>query len=315
MNAVLSQAHGGGYVGMGLPGLGHVTQAQQAAHAMPSHANGGLAAAHATVNPSAALGARRATAMTTQRPASALEDPTLRRIKAQMRAVWLLERDLPVPPMLLAETKGRVSTHPTASSSSMTATPIRPWSAYEHLVARLSKGEGMARGGERDDEMWNGMIEQIGEGDVMHMKQQMERRHAFVQSIASSNMAALVADRLDLERRELELHDVQHEVRCGLLASHVDVGIPRPHLMTLFKTNQTRLDSAVVQEENKEEWEARMREAEQQVTCFTSTKVLALIVHKYVGCKRRIRRSGRRGCGRLSSRYSLLALLVQKCKY
>ena len=330
----LMQAHtalpGGAALGQG---QSHVSNATRQP-GVDSPAGGAAGAGHAHGLAAGAAGAHRPT-VTPQHTPSSIEDPTVRRIKAQvniatlflggsvrecyvppwqhyvargdlhpgsttaatqsdiaisagtqMRAVWLLQRDLPVPPVLLAETKSANAKIPSTTPHDMA--PVRPWSAYDNLVSTLciaqhaadnpsshktggaaadvarTTGEGFVRASHGAQEPRPGLVEYLVEQSKQHMSGHMKRRAEFLKHVATTNMPTHVAERLHLEHRQLQLFQIQHEVRRALLASHVDAGVPAPHQMALFKTRETRLDSAVVQEESKEEWEGRMREAEVQ---------------------------------------------------
>ncbi len=61
------------------------------------------------------------------------------RICAQLRAVWLLQRDLPVPPALMRETKGANATQ--VCTTPHGHLPIHPWSTYQNLVSTLCIAE------------------------------------------------------------------------------------------------------------------------------------------------------------------------------
>ena len=199
--------------------------------------------------------------------------------------MWLLQRDLPVPPVLLAETKG-------TQAKALAITPtekaaIRPWSTYDNLVSTLciaqqdadgsalaessatsvrtrSVGEGFVRGSNGLQEARVGLVEHLAQQRNLHMRTHMKRRQNFLKHVPTANLPPHVADRLDLERKQLQLYDLQLEARQGLLASHVDVGVAPPHQMSLLKSSETRLDTPVVRQESKEEWEERTREAEMQ---------------------------------------------------
>lgn len=206
-----------------------------------------------------------------------------------MRAVWLLQRDLPVPNVLLAETKGANEKAPSITDDGL---PLHPWSAYDNLVSSLckrhppsdfssahhqQKPSGHAPVTQSQTtlqdfvqvvdgvvEVRSGAMEELGWRRAGHMRGHMERRRTFLAHVPTANMPPHIADRIDTERRLLELYALQQEVREGLRACHVDAGIPAPHAMHLLKSSNTRLDSTVIKEESKEEWEERTREAEEQ---------------------------------------------------
>ena len=196
--------------------------------------------------------------------------------------MWLLQRDLPVPGALLAETKGATARPPSITPSGDQA-PIRAWSTYDNLVSTLCRaqsaadraacnspqpppsiGEGFVRVAGGAQQARAGLVEHLARMRATRLREQMQRRQAFLLHTVTTNMPSLVADRLDLERKQLEMYEMQLEVRRALLASHVDHGVLPPHDLPLLKTSETRLDRTVVQEESQAEWEERMRQAEVQ---------------------------------------------------
>ena len=63
--------------------------------------------------------------------------PMLSRLSYDL--VWLLQRDLPVPPALLRETKGANATQ--VCTTPHGHLPVHPWSTYHNLVSTLCIAE------------------------------------------------------------------------------------------------------------------------------------------------------------------------------
>jgi hypothetical protein len=165
------------------------------------------------------------------------------RSRAQMRAVWLLQRDLPVPTALLRETKGPNATQ--VCTTPHDCMPVHPWSTYHNLVSTLciaeqasqraaagpaaaehasgvqqqlrAVGDGFVRGADGVQEVRDGLIEHLAERRAQRMKEHMKRRQEFLKWIPTGNMPPHVAERLDLERKQLGLYELQQEVRRGTL--------------------------------------------------------------------------------------------------
>ena len=163
-----------------------------------------------------------------------------------MRAVWLLQRDLPVPPALLAEAKSSTAKGPRITPGDQQA--MHPWSTYDNLVSTLciaqhaaeraetgemdaampTVGEGFLRGPDGAQEARAGLVQHLFEQRGRYLSNQLQRREAFLQHIPNANLATHIADRIDMERKGLQVYQLQQEVRRALVVSHVDVGVSLP---------------------------------------------------------------------------------------
>eukprot|EP00961_Rhodomonas_salina_P197719 2668055-Rhodomonas_salina.1 len=189
------------------------------------------------------------------------------RLRAQLRAVWLLQRDLPVPEAVLVQARNAPSSNPDPYPI-----PIDPMSLEDQLVCALANGKtGPATEEEkpcfvkgpdgilrptRDLPMY------LASKKEKFMRDHMRRRQHVLENIPSANMPHLLADRIDRESKALKIYELQQKVRSNLLSSHVDVGIPPASQMTLYRKERPSLESS--REEAERQWKLRKDDAEKR---------------------------------------------------
>ncbi len=93
-------------------------------------------------------------------------------------------------------------------------------------------------------------------GDFMRWRQKL------LLDLPWSNMSPLLAERAMAEERALRLWGLQDDLRVGLLSSHVDVGIPAPHYITVFR--KERSAGGTSGEDAESAWVQRREEAAQK---------------------------------------------------
>lgn len=69
------------------------------------------------------------------------------------------------------------------------------------------------------------MVEHLFEQRGQYLSTRLQRREAFLQHIPTANLATHMADRIEMERKGLQVYQLQQEVRRALVVSHVDVGV------------------------------------------------------------------------------------------
>ena len=94
------------------------------------------------------------------------------------------------------------------------------------------------------------------------MGEAMRWRQKLLVDIPWANMSPLLAERAMAEERGLRLWGLQDDLRVGLLCSHVDIGIPAPHHITVFRKERSL--GGTSGEDAESAWVQRREEAAQK---------------------------------------------------
>ena len=165
-----------------------------------------------------------------------------------MKCIRLLQRDSFVPEVLLlaAGKKG-------GRSSSV----VHPDSRDVDIMRALKYMMSPQQTSFGEKELQDGVFERekrIGEC--------MRWRHKLLLDMPWSNMSPLLAERAMAEERALRLWGLQDDLRAGLLSSHVDVGIPAAHHISVFR--KERSAGGTSGEDAESAWVQRREEAAQK---------------------------------------------------
>lgn len=199
------------------------------------------------------------------------------RIRAQVRAVWLLQRDLPVPDDLLVDARGR----------GKAPVPPRevlqyPLSLEDHLDRGLrtqreaAEEQGGSNGaattvaappgfrwrGDGTLEPLEGLVESVLKMRERHVKSHVQQRQEVVDSLPTMNMPTWLSDKIERESRSLKLLDLQREVRTAISACHIDVSVPPPN--DTLQYYDTSAVSALSRDDFERRWEEQGRVAEER---------------------------------------------------
>jgi hypothetical protein len=199
------------------------------------------------------------------------------RIRAQVRAMWLLQRDLPVPDDLLVDARGQ------AQNPELPRDVLQyPLSLEEHLMRgiRTQREAGGTRSNGRHDaesaaappgfrwrtdgtlEPLEGLVESVLEMREKHLQSHVRRRLQVLERLPTMNMPQWLQDKVERETRALRLLELQREVRDALSSCHVDVSVPPPGDAAQYV--DTGSVSALTKEDVERAWEEQSRVAEER---------------------------------------------------
>eukprot|EP00960_Hanusia_phi_P039164 753784-Hanusia_phi.AAC.7 len=187
-----------------------------------------------------------------------------RQLKAQLRALSLLQRDLPVPLPLLAEAQG-TSAPPFSTRDQR---PLHPLSFEGVLTSTLKLFHDRTQLNV-DSKVFPldtcnrpsiEFLKQIASKSKSHVEQHMKAREDMLAKTPTANMPLHVAERVEREKVMLKLYNLQQEIRECLLSCHVDKAIPSyEHMSVLHKYDKK---ANITQEEYEKQWEATRKQYE-----------------------------------------------------